>query len=234
MNHASPIAIFGAGGKTGTEILRHANRRGLKIRAFEHNLPEPADRVACADYFECDVLADSFAEQLEGCSAVISALGVAFSPSTALDPPPLYTDGTRNILRAMQQADIRRIAVISAAFVVHQPSVPTWFDFTARPALVNVLEQMRAMETMLAQDEGIDWTAARPGWLLDEPYTGEAVIADQRLAKGCFRCRHADLAASLLDFMIDDTWVNAKPAIGKPEAAQFEGIGAVTAELGQD
>jgi len=108
--------------------------------------------------------------------------------------------------------------VISAAFVEHQPSAPAWFELTAKPALVNILEQMRVMEAMLSDAQRLKWTAARPGWLLDEPYTGEAVITDERLAEGCFRCRHADLAASLLDFVCEDIWINAKPAIGRPEA----------------
>ena len=134
----------------------------------------------------------------------------------------------------MAQAKIDRIAVISAAFVEHQSSVPAWFELTAKPALFNILEQMRSMEVMLSDAQGIKWTAARPGWLLDEPYTGDAVITDERLAEGCFRCRHADLAASLLEFVCEDTWINAKPAIGRPEAERFESPGAIKAELGID
>ena len=180
------------------------------------------------------MLSDDFAGDLDGCRAVISTLGVAFSPSNAIDPPPLYTDGTRNLLGAMAKTKIDRIAVISAAFVEHQPSAPAWFELTAKPALVNILEQMRVMEAMLSDAQRLKWTAARPGWLLDEPYTGEAVITDERLAEGCFRCRHADLAASLLDFVCEDIWINAKPAIGRPEAEQFESPAAIKAELGID
>ena len=134
----------------------------------------------------------------------------------------------------MKQADMDRIAIISAAFVEHQSSVPAWFELTAKPALFNILEQMRAMEAMLSDAPGVRWTAARPGWLLDEPYTGEAVITDERLADGCFRCRHADLAASLLEFVLEDTWINAKPAIGRPENESFESPAAIKAELGID
>ncbi len=193
---AAPLAVFGAGGKTGTEILRHAVRKGMEVRAFEHTLPGPSDRVDNVEYFQCDILNDDFSSELEGCRAVISALGIGFGPSTAIAPPPLYTEGTRRLVEAMSKIGISRIVVISAAFVEPQPSVPAWFELTARPALHNILEQMRAMEDLLERAKGLEWTAARPGWLLDEPYTGEAVITDERLAEGCFRCRHADLAAA--------------------------------------
>jgi hypothetical protein len=100
--------------------------------------------------------------------------------------------------------------------------------------LHNILEQMRAMEDLLERAKGLEWTAARPGWLLDEPYTGEAVITDERLAQDCFRCRHADLAAAMLEFVCENTWVNAKPAIARPEEDRFENVSALKAELGID
>ena len=101
VSDAAPLAVFGAGGKTGTEILRHAVHKGIEVRAFEHTLPEPSDRVDNVEYLQCDVLNDDFSSELEGCRAVISALGIEFSPSTAIDPPPLYTEGTRKLVEAM-------------------------------------------------------------------------------------------------------------------------------------
>jgi putative NADH-flavin reductase len=234
VNDTSPIAVFGAGGKTGREILRHAVHKGIEVRAFEHTLPEPSDRVDGAEYFQCDVLNDDFNKELQGCRAIISALGIGFSPSTAIDPPPLYTEGTSKLVEAMSATGISRIVVISAAFVEPQPSVPMWFELTAKPALHNFLEQMRAMEDLLERAKGLEWTAARPGWLLDEPYTGEAVITDERLAEGCFRCRHSDLAAAMLEFVCEGSWIAGRPAIGGPEAEHYENPAAIKAELGID
>ena len=156
VSDAAPLAVFGAGGKTGTEILRHAVRKGMEVRAFEHTLPEPSDRVDNVEYLQCDVLNDDFSSELEGCRAVISALGIGFSPSTAIDPPPLYTEGTRKLVEAMSTTGMSRIVVISAAFVEPQPSVPAWFELTARSALHNILEQMRAM------DQAGSWTNLIP------------------------------------------------------------------------
>ena len=232
MSDTSPIAVFGAGGKTGSEILRQAIRRDVAVLAFEHSLPPPSDRIEGVEYIECDVLNGGFADNLEGCRAIISALGVALSPSTAIHPPPLYTEGTRKLILAMRETSIRRIVVTSAAFVEPQPSIPAWFELMARPALHNILQEMRAMEKTLERETDLDWTAARPGWLLDAPCTGEAIISDERLAEGCLRCRHADLAASLLEFVCENTWVQAKPAIGRPEENRFEDMTALKTELG--
>lgn len=234
MNDTGPIALFGAGGETGMRLLRFAHAREQAIRAFEHNLPPEDERLEGIEYIQCDVLKDEITEQLRGCCAVVSTLGVAFGPSAALDPPPLYTQGTRNILDAMKAVDVDRIAVMSAAFVEEQPSVPAWFELTVRPALTKILEQMREMEAMLEREADLKWTAVRPGWLIDLPFSGEALVANEKLPEGCFRCRHADVANFLLRSILDEDWVGAKPAIGKPEAGQYESPRAIKSELGID
>ena len=225
------LAVFGAGGKTGTLLLEQAKRRGHHVRGLEHHLPDPAKRIEGADYIQCDVLEDDLADAIRGCDAVISTLGVSFTPSTAIDPPPLYTEGTRRILEAMRRADIDRIAVISAAFVDQQPGMPSWFRLTVVPALANILEHMRVMEGMLEAEQGLRWTAARPGWLINLPYSGEARVKARTLSADCFRCRHADLAALLLDSVVSGRWIHEKPAVGKPEADDLEGLLALREEL---
>ncbi|KNH03184.1 nad-dependent epimerase dehydratase [Qipengyuania citrea LAMA 915] len=225
------LAVFEAGGKTGTLLLEQATRRGHHVRGLEHHLPDPANRIEGVDYLRCDVLEDDLADAIRGCDAVISTLGVSFTPSTAIDPPPLYTKGTRRILEAMGRAGVDRIAVISATFVDQQPAAPLWFRLTAVPALTNILEHMRAMERMLEAERGLSWTAARPGWLIDLPYSGEAQVKARTLRTDCFRCRHADLAALLLDSVVSGTWINEKPAIGKPETDDLEGVLALREEL---
>ena len=225
------LAVFGAGGTTGTLVLEHAVRGGHDVRALEHHLPDLADRIEGVDYIQCDVLEDDLARSIEGCDAVISALGVSFSPSTAIDPPPLYTDGMRRIVEAMGEAKIDRIAGISAAFVEQQSSVPSWFRLSVIPALSNILEHMRAMERLLEDAHGLRWTAVRPGWLIDLPFSGEAQVQAHTLPPDCFRCRQADLAAFLLHCVESGTWINQKPAIGKPEAHDKESLLALREEL---
>src|SRR3546814_10343570 len=89
----------------------------MEVRAFEHTFPGPSDRVDNVEYFQCNILNDDSSSELEGCCAVISALGLGFRSSTAIDPPPLYTGGTRKLVAAMSATGISRIVVISEAFV---------------------------------------------------------------------------------------------------------------------
>ena len=85
MPDTRPIAVFGAGGKAGTELLKHAFGRDVPIRAFEHNLPEPSERIGEFEYIDCDVLSDDFAQQLDGWSPATSS-----GPQTAEVPRPVF------------------------------------------------------------------------------------------------------------------------------------------------
>lgn len=217
------IAVFGASGKTGSEVLHHALRARLDVCAIDQAKPDPNERLEGVDYRTADVLSDDLAPAIEGCDAVISALGVAFSPKIAVSPPPpLYSDGTKNILDAMKRHDITRIAVISAAFVIDQPSLPVWFKTTVVPALHNVLDQMREMEALLESRPELDWTAVRPGWLIDKPAAGDLLVEEEFLPEEAFRCRMGDLGGFLVRCVSEGRHIRGKPAVGAPEEDKFE------------
>lgn len=225
------IAILGAGGATGREVVRHGVRAGWDVVAIDRALPGQTDRVEGVVYREANVMKGGLDDLMKGCDAVISTLGVAFSPSNALSPPPLYTEGTTNIVDGMERAGIDRIAVISAAFVTDQPNLPLWFKLTVVPALHNILEQMRDMEAQLEKRPNLKWTAVRPGWLIDKPASGALLVEDEFLPTEAFRCRIGDLGAFLIECLQDDRYVRRKPAIGAREDEKFEGPGALGAEF---
>lgn len=218
----SRIAVVGGSGATGREVVRHALRAELEVIAIDRSNPAAADRAENVIYREADVLSDDLAPALKGCDAVISTLGVAFSPRNAISPPPLYTEGTRRVLDGMERAGVDRIVVISAAFVIDQPTLPTWFKLTVIPALHNILEQMRQMEALLEQRPDLRWTAVRPGWLIDKPAAGDLLVHEETLPDQAFRCRIGDLGAFLVDCARRDLHVRARPAVGAPEDEEFE------------
>ncbi len=222
------IVVFGASGETGTHVLNQAVDRGLRVLGLDHSIPDRADQDG-AVHRQVDVLKDDLTEHLEEGSSVISALGLGFSPEAMRDPPPLYTDGTANVMTAMRSAGASRLCVISAAFVADDDRLPSWFRMSVIPALSAILDEMREMEAMLEKSD-LDWTAARPGWLLEKPRSGSYEVQDRRLPDGVFRTRHADLAHLLLDAAIDGRWNREKPSLGRSESAFDESPAALSRE----
>jgi putative NADH-flavin reductase len=232
MSGGRTIAIFGAGGTTGAAAVRFAAERGLSVRAIEHDWPADALDGDAVTHHTADVMQDDLAPLVDGADAVISAIGLGLSPQTVFDPPPLYTRGTGAIADAMERTGVRRLAVISATFVETRNIGPLWFRLSAMPALGRVYAQMGEMEQMLRARRAIDWTAARPGWLLDLPYTGDYRVTDGRIAPGLIRTRHADLADFLLRCVTQDRHVHETPAIARKEERRYESPEALAAEFG--
>lgn len=224
--------VFGANGVTGRQVVEEALSSGALVRAVEHHWQgDEPDRPGLS-FHQADVLEDDLSPLVDGASGVISALGVGLSPTTVMDPPPLYTEGAVRIVKAMQAAGVRRLAVISAVFVDEAQPLPSWFRATALTGLKLVYRQMADMERILRVASDIDWTAVRPAWLLDEPKTGDYEVSDGTLPEGIIRTRHGDLADFLVKVMADDTFIGKTPAIGREEDFSHTNPTALLREFG--
>lgn len=225
------LVIFGAAGTTGAAAVACARDRGFAVRAVEHEWPADAPDGDDVTHHSADVMDDDLAPLIDGADAVISAIGLSMSMRTVVDPPPLYTKGTANIVAAMRETGVRRLAVISATFVEDAGAGPLWFRVTAMPALANIYAQMASMEADLARAKDIDWTAARPGWLLDRPFTGDYKVTDEKITPGLLRTRHADLADFLVRCVAEGLHIGETPAIARRESELDESPLALKDEL---
>lgn len=161
------------------------------------------------------MLTDDLRPWIEGRDAVFSCLGLPLSPSTLVDPPPLYTEGMLRIAGAMRGTGVTRIVTISATFTQKLDIGPLWFRGAVR-AMRPVYRQMADMERILRAGD-LDWTAVRPGWLLARPQTGDYRVEDGQIAAGTLRTRHGDLADFMLRCAAEDMWVCGTPAISREE-----------------
>jgi putative NADH-flavin reductase len=100
------IAVIGGTGKSGAYLVQELLRRTIPIKlllraqsAFEIN--DPLVEIVRGDARDYP----SVRKLLEGCSAVISTLG---QPK---DEPSIFSDATRNVLQAMDEAGINRYLV---------------------------------------------------------------------------------------------------------------------------
>ncbi|MDT0682850.1 NAD(P)H-binding protein [Roseicyclus sp. F158] len=216
------ILVIGANGATGRDAVQAARRRGHKVIACEpHWSQDETPQDPDIEARDLDVMSGDLAPQLEGADAVVSAIGVPLSLKTAFDPPPLYTRGVRNTITGMRKAGLSRLIVISAAFVEQRRHGPIWFQMSAMNALRRVYDQMGAMEHMLeASDDWLNWTAARPGWLMDGEVTGDYQVFPDSLPKEVVRTRHADLGDFMVRLAESGEWSRQTPAIGRREASE--------------
>ena len=174
------ICVFGAEGLTGGHVIGQALKRGWQVVGVDRDEPHDPYQGPAIEYRTADVLEDDLSKPVTGCDAVISALGVGNDPRTLLDPPPLYTEGTRRIVEGMRGAGVSRLVAISATFVATQERGPLHFRVPAMIALDRIFDQMREMETMLRGMDDLEWTAVRPGWLMAGEATDDYTVQDRK------------------------------------------------------
>ena len=224
------ITLFGATGETGKLLLEQALAAGHEVRGAERDFPKGFCDHANFEGREANLLKDDLADVVRGSDAVVSAVGLPRDPKSLADPPPLFTEGAVRIVEGMREAGVQRLVVISAAFVKRDVSVPDWFKAAIMP-LRRQFEQMADMERILRVASDLDWTAVRPGWLLDRPHTGDVRVAMGDLPDGCLRTRRADLADYLLRCATTDQHARETPFVARPEAREDENPTALLEEV---
>lgn len=231
MTPPQTLAVFGAAGATGQHVVRQAVERGHLVRAIEPEWPGDPGLPEGATPRTANVLRDDLAPALEGCDAVVSAIGLGLSLRAVLRPPPVYTEGALHLIDAMNTLGIRRLIVVSASFVETRDRGPIWFRATSAMALERVFTQMAEMERILRASDDMDWTAVRPGWLMEGPLTADYTVTPDVIPRHLIRTRHADLAHFMLNCVETGEWIRAAPAIARAEPASASGPSALMREL---
>jgi len=133
------------------------------------------------------------AAAVDGQDAVVSALG-----SRSERPVHVYSDGIANTLRAMTARGVRRLVVVSAAYVGAGVGLPLPLRLLGRaPGVAGVREDMELMEDDV-QLSDLDWTIVRAAALTNGPFTGVYRVVENGAVPGGRRISRPDLAALLL------------------------------------
>lgn len=158
------LFLLGATGRTGTELVDLALRRGHEVTAFVRSPEkitrrEPALHVVKGNPRH----AEEIAAVLPSHDAVLSSLGP--TPREAMRFTSVLEDCASSTVEAMTQTKVNRFLVVSSALL---------FDIRGPlPAFVRVLmrhhlRDLRAMEAEV-QASSLDWTIARPPRLVRDP-----------------------------------------------------------------
>ncbi len=197
------LAIFGATGKTGFELVKQALDQGHVVTAF---VRDPA-RLTIKDDRLTFVTGDVFdpssvAQAVQGQEAVICALGAG----SDLKKTTVRSTGTIHIIRAMQEQNVKRLMVITAMGVGDSWDTLSLFNkFFFATVLKSARADHEAQEAAV-KDSGLDWTIVRPSGLTDAPRSGVYDVGENIPAKTSQIAR-ADVAALILNELDQNTLV---------------------------
>jgi putative NADH-flavin reductase len=193
------IVVFGANGGTGTHVVAYALTAGHQVTAVARR-PETITRQhPNLTVIQGDVLNPATLDRtIQGQEAVISVMG-----PTKGSPHNVSSQGTANIISAMQSARVRRLMCLSANGLEPGPLLQRWI---AKPLLWYFFgEHYRDLVLMeeAVKQSGLDWTIMRPPRLTDGPRTGRYQMAiNKHLSRG-WKISRADLADCMVEHLQD-------------------------------
>jgi putative NADH-flavin reductase len=208
------VLVFGPTGGTGRALVRQALDQGHQVTAFAHDPAAVTTRHPRLRVVQGDALDPTAVERaVGGHQAVLSALGGR--PGVT---DHLVSEGTRNIVKAMADAGVRRLVVQSGMHVAAFDGHPEDLTLPMRlllPRLAKLrpLFQDKVVQEALLRDSGLDWVIVRAATLTDRPGTRTYRVG-ARLRLGMrSRIARADVAAFMLRALDDDTWLHQAPRI---------------------
>jgi len=211
-NEGRRIAVFGATGRTGQQLLIQARERGLQVRALARNpekLGELRDNVVAVEGTVTDPTAVKRA--LSGSDAVLSVVGHSRD-----SPPDLLTVASVNIVAAMRKEGLRRLVILTDVGVEDPSDRPTLTLKILRTVFSRVSKKLARDSTaaaLVTSESGVDWTLVRAPILIDGPRTSSYKVG--ALARGMsLRVRRADVAEFMLSCVVDGRFIRERPVIG--------------------
>ncbi|AWA41146.1 NAD(P)-dependent oxidoreductase [Pseudomonas sp. 22105] len=187
----SKIAIIGATGRAGSQLLEEALRRGHSVTAIARDTSKIGARAGVVNK-NVDVLnAAALQDAVAGHDVVISAAHFATVPASALIGP-------------VKQAGVKRLLVVGGAGSLLLPDGTRVIDSAGFPAEYKAEASAgAAFLEALRQEKELDWTFLSPSALFFEgERTGKFRVGKDDLlvsAEGQSSISFADYAIALID-----------------------------------
>ena len=174
------LAIFGATGKTGIELVKQALEQGHAVTAFVRDsarlgIEDERLNFVIGDVFE----SASVTEAVQGQDAVICALGAG----SDLKKTTIRTTGTINIISGMQKYNVKRLMVVTAMGTGESWDDLSLFNKFFFATLLKSSRDDHETQEAAIKESGLDWTIVRPSGLTDTPRTNAYDVGENILAK---------------------------------------------------
>ena len=229
------IAVIGASGKAGSQIVREALLRRHEVTAIVRNVSRLEDRSL--PFVEKNLF-ELTTDDLRPFDAVIDAFGTAFDPESA----KAHQTAMAHMIEIMTPLPQTRLLVVGGAGSLIADRASN------RRVLEDIPEQWRAVpENMAAAFDAlkaseVNWTYFSPAYTFDPkgPRTGKYILGDNEPvhnSDGESYISYADFAAAMLDEAEDGQFIRKRFTAAsekephkdgywgtEPKAPKFEGL----------
>jgi len=172
---AGGVLVFGGTGPLGLEVVKNLVAQKERVTVM---VRATSDTTALKALGVNLVTGDAL--ELESVKAAFTAAPFRAAISTLGGRGGDYRvdiDGNRNVFEATQAAGVPRLILVTAIGAGDSAAAPPWY---IRWFMPEYMMAKTMAEDYLRATTGIDTTIIRPGWLLDAPAAGTAVLVDDK------------------------------------------------------
>jgi len=206
------VLIVGATGGTGRQLVAQALERGLTVTALVRDpsrLPvaHPRLRVVRGDVLD----ATSVEAAMQSQDVVLSALG----HRRYFHPTRILSQGTSNILRAMETCHVGRMVCQTSLGIGDSAGrMGLYYTFLVIPLILPFYFWDKTRQERIIASSSVDWVIVRPGALTNGSKRGRLRHGSR---VGSFlwtvRVSRADVAEFMLDQVASNTYLRAAPGV---------------------
>lgn len=206
------VLIVGSTGGTGRQLVSQALERGHHVTALARNPARLQIQHENLRVVRGDVLDEAAIDAaVEGQDAVLSALG----HKRWFYPNRILSDGTRNVIQAMEKHGVRRLVCETALGIGR-----TWwrmglyYTLFVIPFILPLYFWDKHRQEAVIRASSLDWIIVRPGALTNGPKRG-AYRHGPGIGNPLWTVRisRADVADFMLNQLSDDTYLRAAPGL---------------------
>jgi putative NADH-flavin reductase len=203
------IAVFGATGATGQQVVQQALEQGYVVTALARNPERLAIQHSSLTIVKGNVLDPAAVEQtVRGADAVLSCLGRRpFRDKDAV------WKGTRNIIESMKKLGVRRLIVESAFGAGNSRGLASIGMFLVTNTLLKWAYREKELGEPEIMNSDLDWVIVRPPALRNGPRTGKYRSGEGLRLSTLNWINRADVADFMLRQLSSDEWLRKTPAI---------------------
>lgn len=203
------VIVFGATGTTGSAVVNRALELGYEVTAFVRTPAKVTIQHPKLTVVQGDVMDSASVERaVQGHDAVISSLGAGLSGT-------IRSEGTHNIIRAMEKAGIQRfISQSSLGVGDSRNNLNAYWKYFMFGMLLRRAYADHGLQEQYIKQSNLDWTIVRPGALKDGQRTGNYRHGFSPTTKDiALEISIADTADFMVNQLTDNSYLHGTPGL---------------------
>ena len=210
-NPPTRVLIVGATGGTGRQLVARALERGYAVTALVREPSRLAVDHPRLTIVRGDVLDDASVQAaVRGQEAVVSALG----HKRYFYPTRILSDGTRNILRAMEVHRVPRLVCETSLGIGDSAGrMGLYYTFFVIPMILPFYYWDKTRQERAIAASNVEWVIVRPAVLTNGARRGRVRHGRVGSFVRTARVGRADVADFMLEQLASDTYLRAAPGV---------------------